>query len=98
MTQSGNLEPHIVDITFMIPQILGLFAAILVGSIFIVPRITGAKENTLSFRLVQGALKIRKSISDIDDSSTMIMDASSPTMCQSSIVGPLQITKASLTP
>jgi Kef-type K+ transport system membrane component KefB len=37
--QSGNLEPHILDITFLILQILGLFAAILVGSIFIVPRI-----------------------------------------------------------
>jgi Na+:H+ antiporter len=39
MVQSGNTTPDIMEITFLILKILGLFVALLVGSIVIVPRI-----------------------------------------------------------
>ncbi len=39
MVHSGNIIPDIMEITFLILKILGLFAALLIGSIFIVPRI-----------------------------------------------------------
>lgn len=39
MVQTGNTTPNIMEITFLILKILGLFVAILVGSILIVPRI-----------------------------------------------------------
>ncbi|MBA3284032.1 MAG: cation:proton antiporter [Nitrosopumilus sp.] len=39
MVQSGNVTPDIMEITLLILKILGLFAALLLGSIFIVPRI-----------------------------------------------------------
>lgn len=41
--------------------------------------IPGAKENTLSFRSVQDALKIKKSISNLDDNSTIIIGGGGPT-------------------
>ncbi|HEX6645742.1 MAG TPA: cation:proton antiporter [Nitrososphaeraceae archaeon] len=39
MVQTGNTTPDITEITFLILKILGLFVALLVGSILIVPRI-----------------------------------------------------------
>jgi len=39
MVQTGNTTPDIMEITFLILKILGLFVAFLVGSILIVPRI-----------------------------------------------------------
>ena len=39
MVQTGNTTPDIMEITFLILKILGLFVAILVGAILIVPRI-----------------------------------------------------------
>ena len=39
MVQTGNTTPDIMEITFLILKILGLFVALLVGSIIIVPRI-----------------------------------------------------------
>ena len=39
MVQTGNTTPDIMDISFLILKILGLFVALLVGSILIVPRI-----------------------------------------------------------
>ncbi len=39
MVQSGNVTPDIMEITLLILKILGLFVALLLGSIFIVPRI-----------------------------------------------------------
>ena len=39
MVQTGNTTPDIIEITFLILKILGLFVALLVGSIVIVPRI-----------------------------------------------------------
>ena len=39
MVQTGNTTPDIMEITFLILKIIGLFVALLVGSIVIVPRI-----------------------------------------------------------
>ncbi|HLN34990.1 MAG TPA: cation:proton antiporter [Nitrososphaeraceae archaeon] len=39
MVQTGNTTPDIMEITFLILKILGLFVALLVGAILIVPRI-----------------------------------------------------------
>ena len=39
MVQSGNITPDIMEITFLIVKILGLFAVLLIGAIFVVPRI-----------------------------------------------------------
>ena len=39
MVQTGNTTPDIMEITFLILKILGLFVALLVGSILIVPKI-----------------------------------------------------------
>ncbi len=39
MVQSGNITPDIMEITFLILKILGLFAVLLMVAIFLVPRI-----------------------------------------------------------
>jgi Kef-type K+ transport system membrane component KefB len=39
MVQTGDTTPEIMDITFLILKILGLFVVLLVGSILIIPRI-----------------------------------------------------------
>ncbi|MGI0002410.1 MAG: cation:proton antiporter [Nitrososphaeraceae archaeon] len=39
MVQTGDTTPAILDITLLILKILGLFAALLIGSVFIIPRI-----------------------------------------------------------
>lgn len=39
MVQTGDTTPEIVDITFLILKILGLFVVLLIGSILIIPRI-----------------------------------------------------------
>jgi Kef-type K+ transport system membrane component KefB len=39
MAQTGNMTPDVFDITFLILKILGIFAALLVGEIFIIPKI-----------------------------------------------------------
>jgi Kef-type K+ transport system membrane component KefB len=39
MVQTGNIAPDVVEITLLILYILGIFAALLVGAVFIVPRI-----------------------------------------------------------
>lgn len=39
MVQTGNLAPNIIDITLLILYILGIFAALLVATIFLIPRI-----------------------------------------------------------
>jgi Kef-type K+ transport system membrane component KefB len=39
MVQSGNITPDIMEITLLIMKILGLFVVLLVGAIFLVPRI-----------------------------------------------------------
>ena len=39
MVQTGNTEPAILDITLLIMQVLGTFAAILVVSVLVIPRV-----------------------------------------------------------
>ena len=39
MVQTGNTTPNVIDISFLILKILGLFAVVLVGAILVVPRI-----------------------------------------------------------
>jgi Kef-type K+ transport system membrane component KefB len=39
MVQTGNLAPNVIDITFLILKILGIFAALLIATIFIIPRV-----------------------------------------------------------
>lgn len=39
MVQTGDTSPAIVDVIFLILQILGLFAALLIGSIFLIPKL-----------------------------------------------------------
>jgi len=39
MVQSGNDMPQLTDIAFLILKILGLFAILLIGAVFIIPRI-----------------------------------------------------------
>lgn len=39
MVQAGNIAPDVVEITLLILYILGIFAALLVGAVFIVPRV-----------------------------------------------------------
>lgn len=39
MVQTGDMTPNILEITFLILKILGIFAALLIGAIFIVPKI-----------------------------------------------------------
>jgi Kef-type K+ transport system membrane component KefB len=44
MVQTGNTEPAILDITLLIMQVLGTFAAILAISVLIIPRILHAEK------------------------------------------------------
>jgi Kef-type K+ transport system membrane component KefB len=44
MAQTGNMTPDVFDITFLILKILGIFAALLVGAIFIIPKILHAER------------------------------------------------------
>ncbi len=39
MVQTGNTAPEITEIVFLILKILGIFAALLVGAIFLIPRL-----------------------------------------------------------
>jgi len=38
MVQTGDISPAVMDIAFLILKILGLFAALLIGSVFIIPK------------------------------------------------------------
>ena len=44
MVQTGNMTPDLFDIVFLICKILGIFVALLVGAIFIVPKILHAER------------------------------------------------------
>jgi Kef-type K+ transport system membrane component KefB len=39
MVQTGNMTPDIIDIILLILKVLGIFAALLIGAIFIIPKI-----------------------------------------------------------
>ena len=44
MVQTGNLAPNIIDIVFLILKILGIFAALLIGAILVIPRIVNTER------------------------------------------------------
>lgn len=44
MVQTGNMSPNIVDIILLVLKILGIFAALLVGAIIIMPKIVHAEK------------------------------------------------------
>jgi Na+:H+ antiporter len=44
MVQTGNLSPNVVDIIFLILKILGIFTALLIGAIIIIPRIVNTER------------------------------------------------------
>jgi Kef-type K+ transport system membrane component KefB len=54
MVQTGNTTPDIIDITLLVVKILGLFAALLVGSVVIVPRILHAEKLWKSKGSIEG--------------------------------------------
>lgn len=54
MVQSGNTSPQIMDVAFLILKILGLFAVLLIGAIFLVPRILHREKLWRSRGSVEG--------------------------------------------
>lgn len=54
MVQTGNLTPNFVDITFLILKILGIFAALLIATIFIIPRVLHVERLWKSKGSVEG--------------------------------------------
>jgi Kef-type K+ transport system membrane component KefB len=54
MVQTGNTTPNVIDIKFLILKILGLFAAVLVGAILVVPRILHVERLWRSEGSVEG--------------------------------------------
>ena len=54
MAQTGNLTPNIIDIALLILKILGLFAALLVGAILVVPRILHVEQLWKSKGSIEG--------------------------------------------
>ena len=54
MVQTGNTAPDILEITFLILKILGLFVVLLVGAVILVPRILHVERSWLSEGSVEG--------------------------------------------
>ena len=54
MVQTGDTTPAILDITFLVLKILGLFAVLLVGSVVIIPRILHVERLWRSEGSVEG--------------------------------------------
>jgi Kef-type K+ transport system membrane component KefB len=54
MVQTGNTTPDIINITILVLKILGLFAALLIGSVLIVPRILHGEKLWKSKGSVEG--------------------------------------------
>jgi Kef-type K+ transport system membrane component KefB len=54
MAQTGNMTPDVFDITFLILKILGIFVALLVGAIFIIPKILHAERLWKSRGSIEG--------------------------------------------
>jgi Kef-type K+ transport system membrane component KefB len=44
MVQTGNMSPNIVDIILLVLKILGIFAALLIGAVVIMPKIVHAEK------------------------------------------------------
>jgi Na+:H+ antiporter len=56
MVQTGNTTPNVIDITFLILKILGLFAVVLIGAIIVVPRILHVERLWRSEGSVEGII------------------------------------------
>ena len=54
MVQAGDTSPQITDIVFLILQILGLFAALLIGSIVLIPRLLHVEKLWKSKGSIEG--------------------------------------------
>jgi Kef-type K+ transport system membrane component KefB len=54
MVQTGNVAPDIISITLLILKILGLFAALLIGAVLIVPRILHVEKLWKSKGSIEG--------------------------------------------
>jgi Kef-type K+ transport system membrane component KefB len=56
MVQTGDTSPAIIDVTILILQILGLFAALLIGSILLVPRLLHVQRLWKSKGSIEGII------------------------------------------
>lgn len=54
MVQTGNLAPSLIDMTLLILYILGIFAALLIATIFIIPRVLHVERLWKSRGSVEG--------------------------------------------
>ena len=54
MAQTGNMTPNIIDITVLIIKVLGIFVALLVGAVVIIPRILHADRLWKSRGSIEG--------------------------------------------
>jgi Kef-type K+ transport system membrane component KefB len=54
MVQTGDTSPQITDVIFLILQILGLFAALLIGSIVLIPRLLHVEKLWKSKGSIEG--------------------------------------------
>jgi Kef-type K+ transport system membrane component KefB len=54
MVQTGNTTPDIINITFLVLKILGLFVVLLAGSVLIVPRILHVEKLWKSKGSIEG--------------------------------------------
>ena len=54
MVQTGNMTPNLIDITFLILKILGIFASLLIGAVFIIPKILHAERLWKSRGSIEG--------------------------------------------
>ena len=56
MVQTGNTEPAILDITLLIMQVLGTFAAILIVSVLVIPRVLHSERLWKSKGSIEGII------------------------------------------
>ncbi len=54
MVQTGNLTPNIIDITLLILKILGIFAGLLIATVFIIPKVLHVERLWKSKGSVEG--------------------------------------------
>jgi Kef-type K+ transport system membrane component KefB len=54
MVQTGNTSPDIVDVTFLVLKILGLFAALSIGSVLLIPRMLHVEKLWKSEGSIEG--------------------------------------------
>ena len=54
MVQTGDTSPKVMDVIFLILQILGLFAVLLIGSIVLIPRLLHVEKLWKSKGSIEG--------------------------------------------